>query len=178
MTEIKPANIKLPLFLLAFLIIAAISCIIFIPYKQALVFEYENTGKILAYIPFNEEKAFKISYTHSIHLSDVVESYKITEDGKMKLYELMYEDFAIGMPENASEGEIFEQKEGKYYIKNMNRIFPMFDLRVGKVRANHTVVFKEKDYPLAQFIEPGTWTRIKTKKMNLFQQLKGVNVLE
>lgn len=82
----------------------------------------------------------------------------------MKLYELMYEDFAIGMPENASEGEIFEQKEGKYYIKNMNRIFPMFDLRVGKVRANHTVVFKEKDYPLAQFIEPGTWTRIKTKK--------------
>lgn len=60
MTEIKPANIKLPLFLLAFLIIAAISCIIFIPYKQALVFEYENTGKILAYIPFNEEKLLKL----------------------------------------------------------------------------------------------------------------------
>lgn len=146
--------------------------------KEALVFQYQNTGKMLAYIPFSKEDHFKIKYTHSIHLSDVVESYVITEDEEIKQYELMYEDFAIGMPENASDGEIFEQKNGKYYIKNMNRIFPYFDLRTGKVRANHTVLFREKEYPLSHFIEPGTWVRIKAEKINLIQQLRGVNILE
>jgi hypothetical protein len=160
------------------LIIVIIAIIIFIPKKEALVFQYQNTGKMLAYIPFSKEDHFKIKYTHSIHLSDVVESYVITKDDEIKQYELMYEDFAIGMPENASEGETFEHKNGKYYIKNMNRVFPYFDLRIGKVRANHTVIYKEKEYPLSHSIEPGTWVRIKMDKVNLLQQLRGVNILE
>ncbi|WP_313804565.1 DUF1850 domain-containing protein [Cytobacillus sp.] len=174
--KIEKPGIKL--LVLVPLIIVTIAIIIFIPMKEALVFQYQNTGKMLAYIPFSKEDHFKIKYTHSIHLSDVVESYVITEDEEIKQYELMYEDFAIGMPENASDGEIFEQKNGKYYIKNMNRIFPYFDLRTGKVRANHTVLFREKEYPLSHFIEPGTWVRIKAEKINLIQQLRGVNILE
>lgn len=160
------------------LILISIAIIFFIPIKQALVFEYQNTGKVLAYIPFSKEKNFKIKYTHSIHLSDVVESYTVTEEKKIKQYELMYEDFAIGMPENATDGEIFEQKDGKYYIKNMNRTFPLFDLRIGKVRANHRVLYNKREYPLANYIEAGTWVRIKIEKISLFQQLKGVNILE
>ena len=50
----------------------------------------------------------------------------------MKQFELMYEDFSIGMPAHAAEGETFERKNGKYYLKNMNRVFPSFDLRTGK----------------------------------------------
>lgn len=175
MKQKKPGRKKL---FLALLIVASIAIIFIIPIKQAIVFEYENTGNVLAYIPLKEQNQFKIKYTHSIHLSDVVESYRITKDGNIKQYELMYEDFAIGMPENASDGEIFEQKDGKYYIKNMNRVFPLFDLRIGEVRANHTVIFKEKEYPLSNYIEPGTWIRIKTKKINLIEYLKGVNILE
>lgn len=94
----------------------------FIPIKQTVVFEYQNKGKVIVF-PVKENRTFKIKYTHSIHLTDVVESYTITGDGSIKLFELMYEDFAIGMPENASDGETFEQKNGKYYIKNMNRVF-------------------------------------------------------
>lgn len=160
------------------LILISIAIIFFIPITQALVFEYQNSGKMLAYIPISKEKNFKIKYTHSIHLSDVVESYTVTEEKMIKQYELMYEDFAIGMPENATDGEIFEQKEGKYYIKNMNRTFPLFDLRIGKVRANHRVLYQNKEYPLANYIEAGTWVRIKIEKISLFQQLKGVNILE
>lgn len=175
MTDRKPGRRIIILLLLIFL---SIAIMIFIPNKQALVFEYQNTGKVLAYIPFSKETNFKIKYTHSIHLSDVVESYTVTKKKKIKQYELMYEDFAIGMPENASDGEIFEQKDGKYYIKNMNRIFPLFDLRIGKVRANHRVIYKNQEYPLVDYIEAGTWVRIKIEKLSLFQQLKGVNILE
>ncbi|MFE8700452.1 DUF1850 domain-containing protein [Cytobacillus sp. FJAT-54145] len=171
-------KIKFQTIFLLTLIFTFIAILIVIPYKQALVFQYQNTGKVLAYIPLSEDKTFKIKYTHSIHLSDVIESYQITNNGQIKQYELEFEHFSIGMPENASEGERFEQKDGKYYIKNMNNLFPSFDLRIGQVRANHTVIFQKKDYPLSKTIEPGTWVRIKAEKLNIIQQLKGVNILE
>lgn len=160
------------------LILSSIALLLFIPFRQALAFEFQDSGKLLAYIPLTKEEKFQIKYTHSIHLTDVVESYQKTVNGEIKQYELMYEDFSIGMPENAGEGEVFEQKDGKYYLKNMNRVFPYFDLRLGQVRANHTVIYMGKEYPLSNYIEPGTWVRIKIEKMNLFQQLKGVNILE
>lgn len=161
-----------------FLSLLLILCISMIPYKKALTFQLENTGEVLAYIPLGENPEFQIKYTHSIHLSDVVESYEITSNGEIKQFELEFSDFSIGMPENASDGEVFEQKNGKYYIKNMNRVFPFFDLRTGKVRANHTVIFREKNYVLNEYIEPGTWVRIKVIKMNLYQQWKGVNLID
>jgi hypothetical protein len=155
-----------------------LAIILVIPYKQALVFEYQNSGRVLAFLPLKKEDTFKIKYTHSIHLSSVIESYRITEKNQIQQYELMYEDFAIGMPANAGEGEIFEKKDGKYYIKNMKRVFPSFDLRLGKVKANHTIIYDEKLYPLSNSITPGTWIHIQVKRINLIQSLKGVNILE
>ncbi|MBP2242837.1 hypothetical protein J2Z40_003418 [Cytobacillus eiseniae] len=175
MKEKKPDRKML---ILVSLILISIVFLFFIPLKQALVFQYQHTGKVLAYIPIHKDEQFKIKYLHSIHRSDVIESYLVTKDKQIKQYELMYEDFAIGMPENASEGEIFEHKDGKYFIKNMNRIFPLFDLRLGKVRANHTLIYKELEYPLSRYIEPGTLLRIKIDKISVFEQLKGVNILE
>ncbi|WP_066294841.1 DUF1850 domain-containing protein [Bacillus sp. FJAT-29937] len=160
------------------LILSSIAIMLFIPFREGLVFEYQDSGKTLAYIPFSKEERFQIIYTHSIHLTDVVESYETTGQYEIKQYELMYEDFSIGMPENASEGEVFEQRNGKYYLKNMNRIFPYFDMRIGRIRANHRVVYNNVEYPLSKYIEPGTWIRIKIEKMNLLQLLKGVNILE
>ncbi|WP_442599232.1 DUF1850 domain-containing protein [Neobacillus sp. D3-1R] len=164
--------------LLILLIALIISSLLFLPFKQALVFEYQNTGKILAYLPLKKQDTFQIKYTHSIHLTNVIESYSITKENEIKQYELMYEDFAIGMPANAAEGEVFEEKDGKYYIKNMKRIFPSFDLRVGKVRANHTIIYHKKEFPLSKTIEPGTWIRIHVKKVNLLEIMRGVNILE
>jgi hypothetical protein len=164
------------LFIPIFLIILAI--ILFFPVKLALVFEYQNTGKVLAYLPLNKVDSFKMKYTHSIHLSSVVDSYHVTKNNQIEQYELMYEDYAIGMPANSDEGEVFEQKDGKYFIKNMKRTFPYFDLRVGKVRANHTIIYREKEYPLKNSIAPGTWVHIQVKTINLVQVMKGVNILE
>jgi hypothetical protein len=151
---------------------------ILIPYKQALLFEYQDNEKVLVYLPFKDEQNFKIKYTHSIHLTDVVESYRVTPNRSIQQYELMYEDFAIGMPSNAAEGEIFEVRDGKYFIKNMKRVFPFFYLRIGQVRANHTVLYKKGQYPLSRFIQPGTRVRVIIKKINLLQQMRGVNILE
>jgi hypothetical protein len=149
-----------------------------IPFQKAIVFQPNRSNGEFAYIPVNNETLFGIKYTHSIHLSDVVESYKITRGERIQQYELMYEDFAIGMPSNAEYGETFEQVNGAYYIKNMKRDFPFFHLRIGQVRANHTVIFKNKEYPLSRSIRPGTSVKVEVRKLNFFKQWKGVNILE
>lgn len=148
------------------------------PYRTALVFEYENSGQVLAYLPMAKGEVFELKYTHSIHRSDVIERYEMTKDLDIRLFSMTYEDFAVGMPEHAANGEVFQHKNGKYYITNMNRIFPSIDLRTGKVRAEHTLRYKDKDYPLSSYIEPGTWIRIKGAKLNLWQQWRGVKVHE
>ncbi len=150
----------------------------FIPHYQAIVFQPNHTKADLAYILAKDETTFQIKYTHSIHLSDVVESYKITPHQEIQQYELVYEDFAIGMPSDAEEGETFEQVNGSYYIKNMKRIFPFFYLRIGQVRANHRVIFNNKEYPLSRSIEPGTSVKVEIRKLNYIEIWKGVNILE
>jgi hypothetical protein len=160
------------------ILLFTIAIILFFPFKQALVFEYQNTRKVLAYLPLNKTTSFQIKYTHSIHLSSVIESYNITDNNQIRQYELMYEDFAIGMPANSAEGEIFEEQDGKYYIKNMKRTFPSFYLRIGKVRANHTIIYKNREYPLKNTITPGTMVHIQVKKISFIQMMKGVDILE
>ncbi|MEH7013297.1 DUF1850 domain-containing protein [Neobacillus niacini] len=163
-------------YLLIFFIILII--LAFIPFQKAIVFQPNHSKAELAYIRVKDETDFQIKYTHSIHLSDVVESYKVTHDQRIQQYELMYEDFAIGMPSNAEKGETFEQINGAYYIKNMKREFSFFHLRIGQVRANHTVIFKNKEYPLSQSIKPGTSVKVEIRKLNFIKQWKGVNILE
>jgi hypothetical protein len=150
----------------------------FIPFQKAIVFQPNHSNAEFAYIPVKKETHFGIKYTHSIHLSDVIESYKITRDQRIQQYELMYEDFAIGMPSNAENGETFEQINGAYYIKNMKRNFPFFHLRIGQVRANHTVIYENKEYPLSRSIKPGTSVKVEIRKLNIFKQWEGVNILE
>ncbi|GHH99003.1 DUF1850 domain-containing protein [Neobacillus kokaensis] len=151
---------------------------IFIPLRQALVIEPRDPDLRLAYIPVKEEAYFKIKYTHSIHLTDVVESYKILPSQKIQQYELMYEDFSIGMPSDSEDGEKFVQENGKYYIKNMKRIFPSFYIRIGQVKANHRLIYQKKEYPLAKIIKPGASVKVEARKLSFVQQLKGVNILE
>jgi hypothetical protein len=169
---------KRSLFVLLFLILSLAIILLYIPYKPALVFIQPERGEILCFVPISEGESFKIKYKHSIHLSDVIESYQITEQREIRQYELEYEDFAIGMPSEPAEGENFEMKDGKYYIKNMDRRFEHFILRVGKVRANHTFVKENVSFPLSKAIEPGTSVKIQVKEINFLQQLIGVNILE
>ncbi|WP_237389637.1 DUF1850 domain-containing protein [Bacillus sp. USDA818B3_A] len=158
--------------------VSASILLVYLPLKLAIVFQPYQSSTKSAYLPLNDETRFKIKYTHSIHLTDVVESYRITANHEIQQYELSYEDFAIGMPSNAEHGERFVQRNGRYYLKNMNRIFPYFYLRVGQVRANHRVIFKQKVYPLSKSIRPGTAVKVEIRRLTMVELWKGVNILE
>jgi hypothetical protein len=154
-----------------------ITFMFFFPYKQVVAFTFEDQGQLLAYLSIRNDKTFQIKYTHSIHLSDVIESYRLFGN-QIKQTELAYKDFAVGMPSNAEGSEVFKVIDGTYFIKNMNRPFPFIDLRIGQVKANHRMIYQKKTYTLSKYIKPGTWVRISSKRITLWQQLKGVNINE
>src|SRR5699024_12832182 len=90
--------------------------VIFIPTQPSLVFYQENTDQIAAYLPSKKEQCFQIIFTHSIHLTDVVEKYEITNNNDILQDEIVYEEFGLGIPYNAEEGQDFAYDAGKYHI--------------------------------------------------------------
>jgi hypothetical protein len=157
-------------------IIVIFLLILLVPYKDSLVFEKGNSGKTMAYYPKDNLQTFQILYTHSIHLSEVVEIYEIFPDHSIMQTGLIYQDYAIGMPSGPEQGEKFKIVDGKMHITNMKRHFPYLDVRIGQVVANHQLVIAGTTYKLGEYLPPGSWVRIKYRKLNNLQILKGVNL--
>jgi hypothetical protein len=149
-----------------------------IPYKTALVFEKENSNQVIAFVPIERLEGFQISYTHSIHLTEVIEDYKISGVGNIVQIGLVYENYGIGMPSEAYGKEVFEIKDGKIHISNMSRTFPFMDIRLGKVVANHHLNIHDKYIPLVEYLSPGSWVRVQHRSLNAIEVLKGVNLYD
>lgn len=153
-----------------------LALILFYPYKSALVFEYEDSRKVLAYLPCEINDHFQIKFTHSIHLSDVTEAYKIGTNGDIIQKKISYNEFAVGMPSGPSEGETFYEEGGFYHLK-MNSHFPYLDVRVATLFPDHSLIYKGGKYPLPKIAGKGNWTRIQYKKVSLWAALKGENLI-
>ncbi|MFD1017693.1 DUF1850 domain-containing protein [Thalassobacillus hwangdonensis] len=144
---------------------------------EVLAFNDRKTGELLAYLPINDQDHFQLKFTHSVHLSDVYEEYRV-EDQKLYPEQLIYEDTAIGMPSNAGEGATFEMKDGKYYISNLTGSHDYIDLSIGQVKARHTLIFQGEQYMLKEYVGAGTVVRIQPVSLSRWKLLRGVNVLE
>ncbi|MCM3610628.1 DUF1850 domain-containing protein [Planococcus sp. MERTA32b] len=168
-------NNKQRFLLILIVLILISSASIFIPLKRSITFINNETDSIAAYSLLTQPR-FQIKYTHSIHLSDVIETFIALPDDTMKLVELEYEDFNIGMPSNAGEGEVFVEKDGKYFIKNMDRRMTEFSILIGDVDAGLSLIQKGKEYDLKKTLVRGETYTFRIQRLSFFQQLKGVNI--
>lgn len=150
------------------------------PVQKAVVFYYEKTSNQAAYLPLESGESFQIIFTHSIHLSDVIEKYRMTEDNQIEQYEIVFEQFGIGMPSNAGEGEEFVYENGKYHIKNISRIFPSMNIRNGETVSRHRLVWGEEQHRVwfNDYFPPGAWYTVKVEDLTLWQIMKGVKIHE
>lgn len=168
-------------YVIGFLLLFVLSLILFVPFRTALVFYKQNTSQVEAYLPIEEGDSFQIIFTHSIHLTDVVEFYEVLPDDSIRQNEIIYEHYGIGMPANASDGGTFVYEDGKIHIKDMNRVFPSIQMRNGKVVPRHRLVWGEEAEHmvwLKDYFEPGARFTLKVDKLSLWQLLKGVKIHE
>jgi len=154
-----------------------------IPIKTTLIFYERNTDKISAYLPVEPSQTFQIIFTHSIHLTDVIEKYEVTEEFQIKQYEIVFEEFGISMSSNAEGNEEFVYENGKYHIKNMNNIFSSMNIRNGKTVSKHRFIWEDKKGKehmiyFNKFFEPGEWFTVKVEKLSLLETWKEVKIRE
>lgn len=169
--------------IVSFIVIICLIAIIFIfiPQKQVLIFYEKNSGNIAAYMPTFDDQHFNITFVHSIHLTDVVEKYRITAEDKIEQHEIVFEEFGIGMPSTVEEGEEFFYEDGKYHIKNLNNVFDDMKIRNGKTVSEHRFTWFDKNNDehtvlFNDFFEPGNWYTVKVELISLFSAWKEVKI--
>lgn len=160
-----------------FLLVVSILGIIFLfsPNESVISFEETRTNNPQHYyINVSKENNFQIRYTHSIHLTDVLETYEITDSNQIKLLSMEYEDVAIGMPAHAEDGQRLTYENGKYKLEFSNQILESFTLYVGDINLELAVVYEGNTYDLKKSLKRGSAFLFEIKRISLFDKLRGV----
>lgn len=163
-----------PLILFLILIVFLIC---FIPFKTAFTFtEHRNENPKVFYIPLESVNEFQIRYVHSIHLSDVIEFYKVTSNHEIQLLSMQYEDLAIGLPGYAEEGETFTEQDGVYTLTYEDEIIESFVMLIGDVDAELAFRYQGNELNLKKQLVRGKSYTFRVMKLSLYQMLKGVHM--
>ncbi|WPK12729.1 DUF1850 domain-containing protein [Lysinibacillus louembei] len=147
------------------------------PFQRSLVFTETRTTNPVHYIlPLQNEGVFQIVFTHSIHLTDVTETYKALPQGEVQLLSMEYSDVAIGMPSYAEEGQALLYENGIYYLTYDEAILPDFVLYIGDVDYKLELLHNNSVYDLKSNLERGNSYLLKVKKLSMYDKLKGVEL--
>ncbi|MEK5040854.1 DUF1850 domain-containing protein [Sporosarcina sp. FSL K6-3457] len=159
------------------LILVVIAVLCFIPVQQAFTFtEHRTEHPKLFYIPVESDDSFQIRYVHSIHLTDVIESYELTVDQKIRLVSMQYEDLAIGLPGYAEEGETLSVNDGVYTLTYDDNVIDSFVMLIGNVDAELAFRYLGAELDLKKQLVRGKSYTFCVKKLSIYQLLKGVNM--
>lgn len=146
----------------------------FLPVKNALLFtETRAENGETFYVLMSEDRNFDIRYVHSIHLTDVFESYEVTKDNQIRLLSMSYENLSIGLPGEAGEGETLELKDGVYTLTYRDRVIDAFRLHIGRVDADLALRYMGVEIDLKKQLEKGKSYVFEVQKMSVYQLMKG-----
>ena len=162
---------------LGLLTIAAAIVFLFIPVFPVFSFtETRTEHPTMHYVALEDERRFQIAFTHSIHLSDVIETYEIMDTYDIRLHSMVYSDVAIGMPSYAEEGQTLIYEDGTYTLYYDEAILPDFTLYVGDVDYSLSFRYEEVDYDLKENLSRGKSYLFEIKKVSVYDKMKGVEL--
>lgn len=162
---------------LVFLTIAIAIVFLFIPIFPVFSFTETRTEHPKTYYTAVEEETdFQIIFTHSIHLTDVVETYEISSTYEILPLSMSYSDVAIGMPGYAEEGQTLIYEDGIYTLYYEETALPNFTLYIGDVDYTLHFVYKGKTYDLKGNLQRGKSYLVEIKKISFYEKMKGVEL--
>jgi len=119
-------------------------------------------GKVILEFPVEKGDHFYLDYTHSSDHTPVHDIFKIDAAGAIVLIEEDYDWYGAGL-EFHPDADAKISFTGDRVRVFLNRTFPHFPLRVGRV-AGHTLTYKDKKIPLLTIAEGGDRVWILTVK--------------
>lgn len=165
-------------FIITVLLSICICIVIFLPLQKVFTFtETRIAHPKVHYIPISVEQTFQIRYTHSIHKSDVLESYQYIKGNRIEMLEMEYEDLAIGMPSDAEEHQTLIQRNGKYVLQfNNSAILDNFTIYIGDLDLDLVFNYADEEYDLKKDLQRGKSYLFEIKRLSLYEQWKGVRM--
>ena len=158
-------------------LILAIVVLCFIPYERSITFtETRITNPTTYYIPLKNETLFQIIFTHSIHLSDVKESYEVLPSNELQLLAMEYSDVAIGMPSYAEEGQTLQYEDGVYTLHYEDAKLKNFVLHIGDIDTKLELHHGGKVISLKEALKRGKSYEVKVKRLSVYEKVKGVEM--
>lgn len=151
--------------------------IFFLPIKQAFTFtEHRTNHPKLFFLPLINDDEFQIRYVHSIHLTDVIETYEVMDEKKIRLLSMTYENLGIGLPGYAVEGEAISLKNGMYTLTYNDEVIETFTIFIGDVDAELAFGYDGNEVNLKEHFDKGRSYVFCVTKLSFYQMLKGVDL--
>lgn len=165
------------LLLSALMVTVIILVLVFAPIYKVFSFTETRTNTPQTfYINLSKEIDFQIRFTHSIHLTDVIEKYEVTDLNELKLVSMEYEDVAVGMPAYAEEGQTLTYENGRYKLSFNNKKLKNFILYIGDVDYDLYFYYNGREYNLKDTLRRGSSYLFKVQRFSLYDKLKGVSI--
>lgn len=117
-------------------------------------------------------------FTHTIHLTDVVEHYRALPDGHIQLVSMQYSDVAIGMPAYAEDGQTLIYEDGLYTLKYDDQKLREFNLYIGAVDYELQLQYEAQSYNLKEQLQKGHSYKFSIERISIFEYLKGEKIHE
>lgn len=166
----------LPPVILLFTLLVVLA-FIFLPIHKVFSFtEYRANHPEIYYVKMKNEQEFQIRYVHSIFLTDVIESYKVTDQNAIQLLSMQYEDVGIGLPGYAEEGQVLFVKDGLYTLSFEHNIIQSFVLYVGDVDADLAFRYEGLETDLKKHLIRGKSYTFSVQYLSFYQMMKGVKI--
>jgi hypothetical protein len=128
-------------------------------------------NKVLLQFPVKPQEKFSIKWTHSVSLRPVIETYKIEDDLKISIYEMIFDSFSANLPSSPDYNTIWEFNEDHIRVYNYDIIFDAVPVVIGKVVANHTLYLRDNIIPLKDIYKPGGFVKIKVVKKSFIKYI-------
>lgn len=167
-SKIAPLIVILSLFILF---------LFFIPMKDVILFTEQKTDRPANYyVSLAGADEFQIRYVHSIHLTDVFETYEVTHDKKIRFKSMTYENIGIGLPGSAGDGETFSIIDGVYTLTYDDRVVDSFTMFIATIDTDLALRYDQKEFNLKEKLVKGKSYKLSVAKLSIYQMLKGVNL--
>lgn len=158
-------------------LIILLICLCFIPVFTAFTFtETRTEHPTVHFITLDKQDSFQVIFTHTIHLTDVIEKYRVLESNDIQMMSMEYSDVAIGMPGYAEEGQSLSYEKGVYTLKYDEAVLNDFILHIGDVDKKLDFNYNEKSFNLKEELERGKSYLFEVKKISLLEKVKGVKL--
>ncbi len=147
-------------------------CSIVLLWPTLLVLEISacGTGEVLMCAPVNQGDTCVMSFIHSVNKRPVFDTWRFEAD-HIVIVKSRFDAFGAGMPESSTDEGTLAVLDDGWLEWTVNRPVPDLIVRVGRV-ANHVLLLKGREVPLANLAEPGRALRFKVRRVSRFFSIK------